>query len=299
MTFRIFLILSLSMILAPMSFAQIGSLEEAIEAGITGEDPEYIADAMFELNRKIHLFVSDKNMHDPTQKRALWHTMRVVMCAIYAAGRNAAESVVGDSARIASEYAALGTARNFLLWSASFDTEDHGFEESLLAASKIARPMIFNVARDQALEVIEDFEADYSAAIASRITEWVALNVLLEEFDVIVSPVYDNALDALYPFSNPFRNAQFFADFYRERFGNVDFRVIHILAPWLIHIVPLNLAGMHRRRFESFIGGTNRPRRPPAPVDVPVILQAAAQILDDLHPLDIMDLADYPEDRIR
>lgn len=302
MTLRIILFFSLSMILAPTSIAIVGTIEEATEAGITGEEPEYIADAMFELNRSIHRFVSDRNMNDPMEKYALWHTMRVVMCAIYAAGRNAAEDVVED-ASLTSKHTALGATRNVLLWNANFGADDDpGFEESLLATSKIVQQMIVDTARHWAQEALKDRDPDdYDAAIASRVTQWVALNILLEEFDAIVPVTYEHALDIVHTLYNPFREPQLFAVFYIERFRYAPADVMYILAPWLIHIVPLNLAGFHRRRFESFLGGTNAPRGRPiaGPVDIPMVLQAAAQVIDDILPVDTMDFGDLPDRRLR
>lgn len=303
MTIRIILFFSLSMIFAPTSFALVGTMEEAIAAGITGEEPEYIADAMFELNGNIHRFVLDKNMNDPEQKFILWHAMRVVLCAIYAAARDDAIDVVGEGARVISEDTALGAARNVLLWSASFDDDDPGFKESLFAATKIVRQMTFDFSRAWAQEALEDQDPANYSAIASRVTQWVALNILLTEFDTIVSSVYENALDTLYPYHNPFREARSFAYLYRKGFGNVDLEVMHILAPWLIHMVPLNLVGgVHERLlFKSFLGTTNGPRRRPmpVPVDVPMVLPAAVQIIDDILPFDIMDFADLPDHRLR
>ena len=102
-----------SLLFSVVSNADIGSVEDAIQAAIDSKEPAYLSDLMNAFAVKLTEFVNEKRIHTPREKLALLLTMGVILHAARSLGcHNHAGGQGSESAADAAWRAARNAAEN-------------------------------------------------------------------------------------------------------------------------------------------------------------------------------------------
>jgi len=238
----LFVLFSLSLIISKASNAQVGQLEEVVEAAIDNKEPAYIKELMELLSGNIQVLVRERKFKSQEQMLALLLTMRGMVRVAYLAARNAAFDVGGIEADNAARSAA-GIIAGDAVFAVSGEAWGSASNDAFSEAHNVAYNAAYEAAKMAALNTAlmggPNIDPAIRGRIIFRVAEWTALNYF---FNHIMSDAFSSIFDvtnnaAIFNLrvtseDNPFRSFAAWNEFQRAHFAHLSAESLVLLMPW-------------------------------------------------------------------
>lgn len=252
----------------PLHAETFGTQEEVVQAAKDGKEPAYIKELMQALSKKLAVIAKNRGESDHSKDLAWLFSMRNVVildnvaynAANHAAGRWAQDAVLdfsSNTAWCAAWNAAIGAASNPIPHSSVGEAADKAASTAVKAAYNAAYQHAYKAAKEAADQAAS---LEESARLAYRAAEWATLNWLFENIESVANQVYSASLGVLskLPKTYPFENKEQMTFFMKSQFGWLNSEAMIFLAPWLVHIVPLDtVPANHQPLFKELLGLSN------------------------------------------
>lgn len=229
--------------LATTTFAQVGTKKEVIQAAKKSREPAYIKELLEQMSKEIRQSAATKNLQDPTEKLAWLHTMAGILDVIHHATVSSASYVIEGVPYRGHQESGLKRASRVASEAAAYCSGSKVWEDVTAIVNDAAWFYAYLAAVNEAKDV--------AGVACSPVCEWGALNWLLDNIGTVVENAYWRIVNTMrqnLP-SNSFPYEDFLIAFYDRFFANLDQSAMRFLVPWLIHIIPIDVAGPHRPQF--------------------------------------------------
>lgn len=248
-------------IAATSSLALVGSKKQAVQAAKDRVEPAYIKTFVEQLTVKIDRFAATKNLKDPNEK-LLW--------------LSAMQGVIKDTARFAYNAARDAAPTTDIIMHA-FNAASPGLIEQVSSfADRIVGPImgLHDYANlfwspDEVQKAAQDATQDAQKNAATddeigridyEVAKWAVLNWLLDNFEEITSQKHQASLEFARRCKNsPFTSNASLEQFYQNTFGRLSGDLMQFMAPWLIKIIPIEIAGNHEELFRRLRHSVDTP----------------------------------------
>jgi len=229
MTSRVGLCFVFLFSMAMTSNAQVGTLEEVLQAAYdNNEKPEHIKKLMIELSKGLDSVAYEKMLGTPEKQLAWFLTTGAIVTATAVATHGGCASL-WDGAWDA----ALDSARNAAWpainsYSTTYDTGKAAYNATL--------NIFMTPARDAASKFLKDHDLEYEGeGVRYRVAQWQVLNFLLTNINSITETVFETAEGTARDFAtdNPFESREKAGSYIQKHFGDLKPEVMLFLKPWL------------------------------------------------------------------